>query len=215
MTIYVGSYDDSVKLAKEINSRFGKNIAEPPLYTDQKGEETDINRIATGRFYLQDIFQTQYPRSSIKGICPTDYGSLCDANMENLVTALAKKEGLIDHNYVRQNVSNTDFHNHYIVTNIESYCAHKFYQKYLGDFYCGKDVDSFERKVFGDAIPPKDSKDRKKWDDIATRYANVLEKEYPKCLDRMQEIRQNYIPVDFRKAPARVASNQRAGNRTS
>lgn len=215
MTIYVGGYDDAVCLAEEINSRFGKNIAEPPLYTDQKGEETDINKITTGRFYLQDIFQTQYPRSSIKGLCPADYGSLSDANMENIVVALAKKEGLIDSNYVRQHVSNTDFHDHYIVTNIESYCAHKFYQKHLGEFYCGQDVEKFEKEIFGDAIPPKGSKEREKWDDIATRYANVLETENPRCIESMKAIKQNYTPIDFSKAPVRVSFNQRPSGRVS
>ena len=211
MTIYVGGYYDASKLSKEIRSRFGKDVAEPPLYTDQKGEELDFNPIVTGRFYLQDIFETQYPRSSIKGICPADYGSLCDKHMESLVTGLAKKEGLVNDSYIMQNKDNTNFHDHYVVTNLESYCAHKFYQKHLGEFYCEKDADKFEEKVFGAKLPEKGSEERKKWDDIAVRYANVLESNNPECIKKMQSVKQEYTPIDFRKAPPRFNPHQKTG----
>lgn len=211
MTIYVGGYEDAFKLSKEIKQLFGKNIVEPPIYTDQKGEETDFNNIVTGRFYLQDIFQTQYPRSSVKGICPADYGSLCDRRMESLVVALAGKEELTDKNYALQNIENTNFHDHYTVTNLESYCAHRFYQKHLGEYYCGRDAEGFERRIFGDVIPPKGSDERRKWDKIAKSYATVLEQENPKCLESIQELKRKYKPIDFRKAP-QMTQYHRRGN---
>ncbi len=210
MTIYVGGYEDAFKLSKEIKQRFGKDIAEPPIYTDQKGEETDFNNIVTGRFYLQGIFQKQYPRSSVKGICPADYGSLSDRNMESLLVYLAGKEELVDKNYkIQYNIENTNFHDHYTVTNLESYCAHRFYQKHLGEYYCGRDAEGFERRIFGDVIPPKGSDERKKWDKIAKSYANVLEKENPKCLESIQELKRKYKPIDFRKAPQMTQYHKR------
>ena len=52
MTIYVGGYDDAKRLSREINLRFGKDIAEPPVYTDQAGSETMFNRVVSGRFFI-------------------------------------------------------------------------------------------------------------------------------------------------------------------
>ena len=209
MTVYVGSYDDAIKLAKEIESRYGKFVSEPPIYTDQKKEEIDLNNIVTGRFYLQDIFQTQYPRSSVQGLCPADYGSLCDHNMESVVVALAKNNGLISDNYAVQSVDNSNFHDRYIACNIESYCAHRFYQKHLSEFYCGKNPDKFEEKVFGAKLPEKGSEERKKWDDIADKYAAVLEKENPRCIESIKELKESYTPIDFSKAPPRNNFNNR------
>ncbi|MBE6451913.1 MAG: hypothetical protein E7012_00275 [Alphaproteobacteria bacterium] len=201
MTIYVGGHADASRLANELNSRFGKDITEPPIYTDQKGEEIDFNKTVTGRFYLQDIFQIQYPKSAIKGICPTDYGSLCDNNMSNLVTAIAIQENLISNNYVQgKNLINQDFYDWYIVNNLETYCAHKFYQKHLGDFYCGKDADKFEEIVFENKLPPIDSAERKKWNKIATQYNNILEQENSEAIKKMKILKNTYTPIDFSKA---------------
>lgn len=79
MTIYVGGYDDAKRLSREINLRFGKDIAKPPVYTDQAGSETMFNRVVSGRFYLQGLFEVQYPHGTAAGICPASYGSLSDA----------------------------------------------------------------------------------------------------------------------------------------
>ena len=45
-----------------------------------------------------------------------------------------------------QNIENTNFHDRYTVTNLESYCAHRFYQKHLGELYCGRNAEDFEKE---------------------------------------------------------------------
>ena len=50
MTVYVGSYDDVNQLAEVIQERFGKDIYEPPVYTDQKEQEYAFQPTVYGRF---------------------------------------------------------------------------------------------------------------------------------------------------------------------
>ncbi len=205
MTIYIGSYDDANKLAQEINSRFGKNIAEPPLYTDQKRQEIDLNKKVTGRFYLQNWYSIQYPRSSIHGICPAEYGSADDENMCSLLTGLAIREQIISKDFTLELIPHdNNFHDRYVFRNLESYCSHKLYQKHLGEFYCGKDADKFEKQIFGDALPPKGSKDRATWDKIADLYIQKSENDYPQGIQKMAELKSKYTPIDFNKVPPLV-----------
>ena len=50
MTVYVGSYNDVNKLAEVIQERFGKDIYEPPAYTDQAQQEHAFQPTVYGRF---------------------------------------------------------------------------------------------------------------------------------------------------------------------
>ena len=199
MTIYVGSYDDACKLSQQINTRFGKNIAEPPLYTDQKSQEIDFKKNVTGRFYLQQIYVVKYPYSSIKGVCPADYGSVVDHNMGSFLSAMAKKENILTDNVSLVYTRDNNFHDDYVLRNLESYCSHKLYQKYLGEFYCGKDADKFEEQIFGGALPPKGSPERTTWDKLADLYIQKSENDYPQGIEKMKELKTGYKPIDFNK----------------
>lgn len=206
MTIYVGSYDDTIKLAKEINSRFGKDIATPPIYTDQKASEIDFNEKVAGRFYMS-VFGCQYPHSSIKGICPINL--LLNSEEQDtsaFLAKLAKQANIVSNDCSRYFHRIKDFHDRYVITNLESYCAHKFYQKHLGEFYCGKNADKFEQQIFGDALPPKGSSDRAAWDNIASQYVKKVEEDCPNCLTPPEL--KNYKPIDFTQAPAIVRPQQ-------
>ncbi len=206
MTIYVGSYDDTIKLAKEINSRFGKDIATPPIYTDQKASEIDFNEKVAGRFYMS-VFGCQYPHSSIKGICPINL--LLNSEEQDtsaFLAKLAKQANIVSNDCSRYFHRIKDFHDRYVITNLESYCAHKFYQKHLGEFYCGKDADKFEQQIFGGALPPKGSSDRAAWDNIASQYVKKVEEDCPNCLTPPEL--KNYKPIDFTQAPAIVRPQQ-------
>lgn len=206
MTIYVGSYDDTVKLAQEINSRFGKDIDTPPIYADQKRDEFDFNSIVTGRFFVQNAFSIQYSRSSIKGITPSDLNKgLNDDTLWYFLGNLAQKEGIISSIPAPDLIdSSGNFHDKYVLGNLESYCSHKLYQKHLGEYYCGKDADKFEKQIFGDAIPPEGSPERATWDKLADLYIQKSENDCPHGIQKMAELKSKYTPIDFNKVPPLV-----------
>lgn len=214
MTIYVGNYEDAKRLSKEINLRFGQDIEKSPIWVDQSNE-TNFNPKVTGRFYLQGIFEQQYPQSTINGLCPSRFGSLVDRKSEYLVFFAAQKEGLIPKNAQTQEYvgdrKNQDYNTRYEFDILESYCSHKLYQKHMGEFYCGKDVDSFEKQIFGAAIPKKGTPERQLWDKTADRYVRAVEHDFANC-SRMDELVQNYTPVDFSKLPP-VSQNGRTQGR--
>jgi len=204
MTIYIGSYDDANKLAQEINSRFGKNIAEPPLYTDQKKQEIDLNKKVTGRFFLQDIYYDQYPEGAIKGLCNAEPFGL---PMRRYLANLAIEDKIVNSDKFMHKIyawERNDFHDQYIFDLLGSYCSHKLYQKHLGEYYCGKDADKFEQQIFGDALPPKGSKDRATWDKIADLYIQKSENDYPHGIQAMSNLKSKYTPIDFTKVPPLV-----------
>lgn len=204
MTIYVGGYGDTLRLAKELNIRFGKNIAVPPVYTDQANEEMNFNKIVTGRFYLQNIFQTQYPRAYVRGITPSTVKNAGDDETNAVLFAAAQKEGLFDSSKKYNEVNtfrNPNIHDQFLFNTMEAYCAHKLYGKHLGEYYHGTKPELLEQKLFGDALPPAGSPERAKWDKVAAAHINKIEKDYPNKIQKMQDILTAYTPVDFSKLP--------------
>lgn len=214
MTIYVGNYEDAKRLSKEINLRFGQDIEKSPSWVDQCNEH-NFNPKVTGRFYLQGIFEQQYPQSTINGLCPSRFGSLIDRKSEYLVFFAAQKEGLIQKNAQPQEYvgdrKNQDYNTRYEFDILESYCSHKLYQKHMGEFYCGKDADKFEEQIFGAAIPKKGTSERQLWDKTADRYVRAVEHDFTNC-SRMDNLVQGYTPVDFSKLPP-VSQNGRMQGR--
>lgn len=203
MTIYAGNYEDSLRLSKEINARFGSQIEKSPLWVDQS-DEYNFNPKVTGRFYLQDIFAVQYPDSTIKGLCPARFGSLVDKKSESFVYSAAKKEGLIPAaaeygEYVGRR-EKQDYNTRYEFDILETYCSHKLYQKHLGDFYCGKDAAQFEKQIFGATLPQPGTPERQSWDKVADRYVKAVEHDYPDCA-KMDKMAVSYTPVDFGRLP--------------
>lgn len=211
MTIYVGSYNDTLRLAKEINARFGKEIEPSPRYVDQALSEHYFNPKVCGRFYMQNIFDTQYPRSFVAGICPaagTRNSELERESGQYRIFDLGQKNGIIpaedqfsDNSYQRLYFRCGDYHKSYVFQNLEAYCSHKLYEKELGEFYCGKNSEKFERDFFGDRLPEKGSPERAQWDMTAQQYVSFIEKEHPNIIGRMQQEKQKYIPLDFSKLP--------------
>ena len=227
MTIYVGSYTDALRLSKEINARFGKDIENSPCYVDQKLQEHYFNPKVSGRFYMQAIFNTKYPRSSVAGICPTTgtkNNEMEHEEGEYQLFNLAQKNGIIsaedrfnDYSYNSRLFSQQgDFHKSYVFHNLEAYCSHKLYEKELGEFYCGKDVDKFEKDFFGDKIPEKGTPERANWDKAAQEYVTFIENTHPNIIQMMKQEAQKYHSVDFSKLPPMPQNTQvRGGGRSA
>ena len=211
MTIYVGNYNDTLRLSKEINSRFGKEIETSPCYVDQNLSEHYFNPKVSGRFWMQNIFKTQYPRSSAFGICPatgTKNKEMEAFEAEYRIFDLGQKNDIIpaedkfsDGSYNLRFFNNGDFHKSYVFHNLEAYCSHKLYQKELGEFYCGKDADKFEKDFFGDKIPEKGTMERANWDKVAQEYVAFIENMHPNLMQKMRQEAQRYHSVDFSKLP--------------
>ena len=219
MTIYVGNYADTLRLSKEINARFGKDIEPSPSYVDQNLSEHYFNPKVCGRFYMQHVFRTQYPRSSVAGICP----SYCDDrdDMKKLFS-LAQNNGIVssedkytDPTYSARSYDKRDFHKNYVFCNFETYCAHKLYEKELGEFYCGKDTDKFEKDFFGDIIPGKGTAERANWDKAADEYVSFIENTHPNIIQMMKS-RIHSKSIDFSKLPPIPQNTQvRRGGRSA
>ena len=216
MTIYVGGYDDAKRLSREINLRFGKDIAEPPVYTDQAGSETMFNRVVSGRFYLQGLFEVQYPHGTAAGICPASYGSLSDAKNESFIFALAMKENILPAGTPADQCfglsGRLDFEKKYVFDGLEAYCAHKLYARHAGSYYNGKNPDLYEQKIFEGIIPEAGSAERAKWDAIADRFERHISQEYPRGITAMQQLSAGYTPIDFSKLPPVAARQNNNGN---
>ncbi len=226
MTIYVGNYADTLRLSKEINARFGKDIEPSPSYVDQNLSEHYFNPKVSGRFWMQNIFKTQYPRSSAFGICPatgTKNNEMEAIEAEYRVFDLGQKNGIIpaedkisDSSYDLTFFYHGDFHKSYVFHNLEAYCSHKLYEKELGEFYCGKDTDKFEKDFFGDIIPEKGTPERANWDKAAQGYVSFIENTHPNLIQRMKQEAQKYHPIDFSKLPPMPQNTQvRGGGRSA
>ena len=226
MTIYVGNYADTLRLSKEINARFGKDIEPSPCYVDQNMSEHYFNPKVSGRFWMQNIFKTQYPRSSAFGICPateTTNNEMEAIEAEYRIFDLGQKNGIIptedkmsDGSYGLTFFYHGDFHKSYVFHNLEAYCSHKLYEKELGEFYCGKDVDKFEKYFFEDKIPEKGTKKRADWDKVAQEYVSFIENTHPNLIQRMKQETQKYQSIDFSKLPPMPKNRQfRRGGRSA
>ena len=216
MTIYVGGYEDARRLSREINQRFGKDIARPPVYTDQAGSEMMFNRVVSGRFYLQGLFEVQYPHGTVEGLCPASYGSLSDAKSESFIFAQAMKENILPAGTTANQCfglgGNHDFEKKYVFNGLEAYCAHKLYEKHMGAYYNGKKPDLFEQKMFDGIVPDAGSPERAKWDAIADRFERHISQEYPRGITAMQQLSAGYTPIDFSKLPPAPVRPQQRNN---
>ena len=226
VTIYVGNYNDTLRLSKEINSRFGKEIETSPCYVDQNLSEHYFNPKVSGRFWMQNTFKTQYPRSSAFGICPatgTKNNEMEAFEAEYRIFDLGQKNGIIpaedkfsDGSYDLRFFHHGDFHKSYVFHNLEAYCSHKLYQKELGEFYCGKNTDKFEKDFFGDKIPEKGTTERANWDKAAQEYVSFIENMHPNLMQKMRQEAQKYHSVDFSKLPPIPQNTQvRGGGRSA
>ena len=192
MTVYVGSYDDTCKLAHVIQERFGSLIFKPPFYADQVGQEHAFETKIYGRFCVGK--DGLYPQDGL-GISPLETSE----NIENLMQNKAENLGCI------KNKQNTCFFN-YLCTlfndnpNYEeiyftTYCYHKLYAKVYGEYYYGKNLKEFESKFFGAKLPIIGTKKRKTLDEIADVYVQIAKNEG--LFERLNTPVNGYIPVDF------------------
>ena len=181
MTIYIGSYADTVRLSKEIQNRFGDRLNVPPAYTDQIGMETAFEKTVYGRF-VPGAKRGLYPLTNI-GIGLIDIpqtGDLINERIWGNATSDDTQRRIIESAY-----------NH-----------HKLYAKLLGSYYYGDDINAFEEKFFGNRLPPKGSEKRSQMDANAEIFENDLKTNDPKTYAFIQNLNKGYIAVDFSKLPA-------------
>ncbi len=225
MTIYVGNYADTLRLSKEINARFGKNLEPSPCYVNQALQEHFFNPKVCGRFYMQNTFQAQYPRSSVAGISPASSSANLEMDMDegtHKIFDLGQKNKIIpaedkfsDSSYDVLYFADGDFHKSYTFHNLEAYCSHKLYEKELGEYYCGKNADKFEKDFFGDKIPEKGTPERANWDKAAQEYVTFIENTHPNIIQMMKS-RIHSKSIDFSKLPPMPQNTQtRRGGRSA
>lgn len=204
ITIYVGGYEDAKRLSKELNMRFGKKIARPPVYTDQADSEIMFNPVTSGRFYLQSVFQTQYPHAFVRGITPSTVAHAQQDDTEAVIFAFAQKEGIFTADKTLKDVDtfrNPNIHDQFVFSNLEAYCAHKLYSKHLGRHYDGNRPEELEQKLFNGALPDVGSPERAKWDSVADAHIRKIENDYPDKIRQMKDMKRNYTRIDFSKVP--------------
>ena len=175
-----------------------------------------FNRLVSGRFYLQGLFEVQYPHGTAAGICPASYGSLSDAKSESFIFALAMKENILPAGTTADQCfglsGRLDFEKKYIFDGLEAYCAHKLYARHAGSYYNGKNPDLYEQKMFEGIIPEAGSAERARWDAIADRFERHISQEYPRGITAMQQLSAGYTPIDFSKLPPVAARQNNNGN---
>ena len=172
MTVYVGSYDDVNKLAEVIQERFGKDIYEPPVYTNQKEQEYAFQPTVYGRFVPGK--NGDYPRG-LKGIGLVyahyyDVSITFPKSLEKAIElGLVDNEDSIfhDENFWYRNKRKQGKEEDLLLRN---YCSHKLYAAALGDYYCGRNIKAFEKNFFGDQIPDQGTGEREKWDELASTF---------------------------------------------
>ncbi len=136
--------------------------------------------------------------------------------------SLAQNNGIVssedkytDPTYSARSYDKRDFHKNYVFCNFETYCAHKLYEKELGEFYCGKDTDKFEKDFFGDKIPEKGTPERANWDKAAQGYVSFIENTHPNIIQMMKS-RIHSKSIDFSKLPPMPQNTQvRGGGRSA
>ncbi|MBE6452477.1 MAG: hypothetical protein E7012_03190 [Alphaproteobacteria bacterium] len=177
MTVYVGSYEDINKLAEVIQERFGKVIYEPPTYTDQSQQEYAFQPTVYGRFVPGK--KGNYPWG-VKGIglVYNRYGRKhvnFNKSLEKAIDlgVVENKESVFDPKniflYLRVNDKENEKLNKKELY-LRNYCCHKLYAEALGDYYCGSDIEAFEKSFFGDKLPAKGTVERSHWDVVAETF---------------------------------------------
>lgn len=192
MTVYVGSYDDTCKLAHIMQERFGSSIFKPPFYADQVGQEHAFETKIYGRFCIGKY--GLYPQDGL-GISPLETPENIASLMQNKAANLGcikNKQNTCFFNYLCTLFNdNPDYEEIYFTT----YCYHKLYTKVYGEYYYGKDLEKFESKFFGAKLPIVGTAKRKAWDEIADIYVQTAKKEG--WFEKLNISVSGYIPVDF------------------
>lgn len=188
MTIYVGSYDDTIKLAHIIHEKFGSKIYTPPVYTDQSRQEYAFEPTVYGRFCMGNY--GRYPDQEIVGIS-TWYLS----NTDNVDMTYAKAFSLGEvskHNFLEKDMNNPQSESD---KKLAAYCSHKLCATIWGKFYYGNSLKDFENKFFGNKIPAVGTQKRKNWDEIAKVFIEDIRRKH--SFDTLGEDTKKYIPIDF------------------
>jgi len=175
MTVYVGSYDDVNKLAEVIQERFGKDIYEPPAYTDQAREEYAFQPTVYGRFVPGRNGDYPWGVNGI-GLVHNTYeyesGVKFRKSLEKAIElgCVKNKDSLFDPknslDLLTREADAKDMEDLYL----RNYCCHKLYAAALGDYYCGSDIEAFEKSFFGNKLPAKGTEKRSKWDEVAKTF---------------------------------------------
>lgn len=237
MTVYVGSYEDINRLAKEIQKRFGKDIYEPPAYTNQVRQEHAFEPTVYGRFVCGAKMSVRteerteegqwgdYPWYGL-GISPIHMRAqhfICRLKGEDVISSKepddyfektydkALELGLVkDKENNRFTPRGNDYQIGEEVTKdgkkevvLRHYCSHKLYAEALGSYYCGTDIDAFERSFFKNELPAKGTEERKKWDEVANTFVGEAKEMLNGLLfNHLKSFTNGYMPIDFSRLPA-------------
>ena len=220
MTVYVGSYEDVNKLAEVIQERFGKDIYEPPVYTDQRKQEYAFQPTVYGRFVPGR--EGDYPWGvNGLGLVHIKYGQK-GVNV-NFSKSLEKaiELGLVKN---KRSVFGDKFSNMLTFFDnfeireakdellLRNYCCHKLYAEALGNYYCGRNIGEFEKKFFGDKLPAKGTEKRKKWDEVAKVFveeAKTIVYGGKKFFDFLKGFTEGYQPLDLSRVKTKTQSKNK------
>ena len=193
MTVYVGSYNDTIKLANMIHEKFWSKIYTPPVYTDQIGTEYAFAPTVYGRFCMDNFGKTPY--QEIVGISPW---SLSVTDNVDITYARAVSLGEVSKHHFLENASNKNNLQSETDKILAVYCSHKLCAKVWGKFYYGNSLKDFEDKFFGNKIPTIGTQKRKNWDEIANVFIeDIKRKRKDNNFDVLGEDAKKYIPIDF------------------
>ncbi|MCQ2571432.1 MAG: hypothetical protein MJ165_00320 [Alphaproteobacteria bacterium] len=197
MTIYTGSYDDTIKLAKIIQEKFGSKIYIPPVYTDQFKEEYAFEPTVYGRFGIGKT-HCIYPMKNIGivGISP-------------FLNILLTFEKTVAKSKKLEQTGITQFFMNYRVPALTisgkkllTYITHKLYVALYGHYYYGTSLEQFENKFFGNNIPAKNTAERKDWDELAETF--VQEAQEKTFFKMFQDRIKGYPALDFTDTNTRL-----------
>lgn len=215
ITIYVGSYLDTLALSTRLQMEFGDKVKLPARYTDQFNQETEFHNVATGRFMIAanydpetkketPVFDEVYP-TTVRGISPA---RLEEHNSTGFLIKAAKQMKLVPEQTPDDYKQITDAKQHYDIDMLENYVSHRLYAKHLGAFYYGDNAERFEKHLFNDKLPEAGSPERTKWDILANKYEQFIKDNCPEKIDLMKKHIENYKPIDFAKENTNQNSQQ-------
>lgn len=215
ITIYVGSYLDTLALSTRLQMEFGDKVKLPARYTDQYNQETEFHNVATGRFMIAanydpetktetPVFDEVYP-TTVRGISPA---RLEEHNSTGFLIKTAKQMKLIPEQTPDDYKQITDAKQHYNIDMLENYVSHRLYAKHLGAFYYGDNAKRFEEQLFNDKLPEAGSPERTKWNILANKYEQFIQDNCPEKIDLMKKHIENYKPIDFTKENTSQNSQQ-------
>lgn len=215
ITVYVGSYQDTLALSTRLQMEFGDKVKLPARYTDQFNQETEFHDVATGRFMIAanydpetkketPVFDEVYP-TTVRGISPA---RLDEHNSTGFLIKAAKQMKLVPEQTPNDYKQITDAKQHYDIDMLENYVSHRLYAKHLGAFYYGDNAERFEKHLFNDKLPETGSPERTKWDILANKYEQFIKDNCPEKIDLMKKHIENYEPIDFAKENTNRNSRQ-------